>query len=253
MEKITSLQDLLEITEHHNPGNTSFFRGERLDFYALIPKIGRLTTLRDLEFDKLKVDLRFDSEVIGERKLFERFKQSAIPFLSQLPTNDWQWLALAQHHGLPTRLLDWTSNPLIALYFAIGDPFTEQDLEKERILKPDCTGNAVFYCLSTRHGLIAEADQIQDPFAVDEALFSSNVVTQRIQAQRGFFSIQKEVHTPFTEVFLRYRKRHITRFLIPFEFREKLRNELLRFGIDHFHVFPDLDGLCRKLQGEIND
>ncbi len=252
METITSLRDLLDATEATNPGNTSFFRGESRDTYTLIPKVGRLTKPSVTDSGKLKLDLRFASEVVDERKILLRFKQMALPLLAVVPTDDWQWLALAQHHGLPTRLLDWTSNPLVALYFAVGTRYTDGDLRRDQASEPSQTGNAVLYGLQTRHGLLADEERPADPFEVDEAIFASPVVTQRIQAQRGYFSIQKEVHTPFPDVFLRYRKRHIHRMVIPFESRERIRRELLRFGVDHFHIFPDLDGLCRKLQGELN-
>jgi hypothetical protein len=252
MDTITSLRDLLDATEATNPGNTSFFRGEARDIYSLIPKIGRLMKPSVAEPGKIHLDLRFPSEVVDEHKLLLRFKQMALPFLAVVPADDWQWLALAQHHGLPTRLLDWTSNPLAALYFSVGTRYTESDLRRDQAADHSCTGNAVLYRLQTRDGLLGEDKKPNDPFEVDEAIFSSPVVTNRIQAQRGYFSIQRDVHTPYPEIFLRYKKRHIHRMLIPFEHRERIRRELVKFGVDHFHIFPDLDGLCKKLQDELN-
>lgn len=253
MEKISSLSDLLDATKGTSPGLTSFFRGESRDTYRLIPKIGRLTKAKVNEDGTKKLELRPASAVIDERKILIRFKQLALPLLKAVPSDDWAWLALAQHHGLPTRLLDWTSNPLVALYFAVGNKYSEADLQRERITNPSCTGNAVIYHLRTRHGLIDEGEEPANPFEVDEAIFAAPVVTPRIQAQRGYFSIQKDVHRSFQEIFLeKYTKRHVQRLIIPFEYRERIRQELLRVGIDHFHIFPDLDGLTKKLQDELN-
>ena len=50
-----------------------------------------------------------------------RFKQNALSFLDRPPSNEWEWLLLMQHHSLPTRLLNWTENPLVALYFVVKE------------------------------------------------------------------------------------------------------------------------------------
>lgn len=253
MKRITSLKDLLDITKNTNPGKTSFFRGEARDYYHLIPKIGRLVP-KKTSFNQVPyVELRFASMIIGERDVFNHFKRFSYPHLKHIPSNDWDWLALAQHHGLPTRLLDWTDNPLVALYFAVGNNFTSNELEQEKIINPQYTGDAVFYHIETRHGFL-EAEEIRtlNPFEVELELFATTVVTPRIQTQKGYFSIQKEIHTPFPELFLKYKKRHINKYIIPFEFRKTIKDELYSFGIDHYHIFPDLDGLCRKLQESIN-
>ncbi|MDG4812640.1 FRG domain-containing protein [Hydrogenovibrio sp. 3SP14C1] len=84
------------------------FRGAADSEYDLKPSIGRTT----------EKHAKNGIETL-ERLIMDEFKRLAAAELDKTPETDWEWLFLAQHYGLPTRLLDWSTNPLVALYFAI--------------------------------------------------------------------------------------------------------------------------------------
>lgn len=77
---------------------------------------------------------------MDEREALQRFKAAARPYLTAVPDSEWDWLALAQHNGLPTRLLDWTTNPLVALYFAVGEMIDDNWLKREQLSTEEFIG-----------------------------------------------------------------------------------------------------------------
>lgn len=167
-----------------------------------------------------------------ERSLFQSFKREAGSYLDPLPVNDWEWLAAAQHHGLPTRLLDWSHNPLAALYFA-AQGSGEYDGELFALNVP----------LRAPETTISS----KSPFEVSRAMkYYPNIVSPRIRAQEGLFVV-----CPAPEVPLDTDLRddwQIERIVVPAASKVRIRYELFRLGVHQSALFPDLDGLASRIK-----
>lgn len=209
---ISRFSDLHEAIEKYSD-ITVVYRGVKSLAYELIPKVGRYGSLHSKDRQK------------GERDILRLFREQAIPYLTFTPENDWEWLAIAQHHGLPTRLLDWTRNPLAAAYFAV------EHLHD---------GDSLVYAYRNDRRIPTET--VGDPFARQTVgRFIPRHVTRRITAQTGLFTIHPDPQIAFMD-------QAIDRLIIKATYRKELKQTLFRYGIHRASMFPDLDGLSRHIE-----
>ena len=234
-EEIKSVEEYLHIIRENKEHNLSrgnqedfLFRGQKID-HPLIPKIARLNPKGEL--------------MAIEKRLLEEFKRTS-PLLinDQQPMDDWDFLTLGQHFGLPTRLLDWSNNPLAALWFAIWNDelYCEQPTEY-----------AVVWILMAEASDFELAINQTHPFEVKETkIFRPRIIKQRINNQSAVFSIQssneikEKCRLNETDSF----RKKLIKIKIPAQRFHHIRNDLNTLGVNAYTIFPELPGLCSYLQ-----
>lgn len=216
---ITSITEFIEYVESSYHDDYTLFRGQPKD-KQLLPPIGR-------ESFRPRAKL-----ADTERHMLDDFRAIVVPFLSFEPESELEWLAVAQHHGMSTRLLDWTTNPLAALWFAI------RSAEKE--------DNAVdVWCLDANERGVVPKNVSNAPLAADQCyVYRPPHVSARIVRQSGWFTLHP-MRTRTTFRALEADKRYaaaLARLRIPKCAFADIRFSLDRYGAHEATFMPDLQG-----------
>jgi len=175
---------------------------------------------------------------------YKRFKQNALRNLVDRPSTEAEWVFLMRHHGVPTRLLDWSESPLVALYFAVADEGMHG------------VEGAIWCLLPLDLNNLAGISQI--PGFDDDDELSSYLPTRlrlpggnqfpiaavgvrnspRMYAQHGMFTIS---HRDAAAIEALGTQKHIWRIMIPASSKPKLLSELRALRVDRLALFPELD------------
>lgn len=255
-KEFVALIELLQVSG----SRTLWFRGSGKGSHQLLPTLYRHPKSRKVA----------ELEIL-ERALMTRFRQRSIPFLTRSLVNDWDMLFFMQHYGIPTRLLDWTENPFIGLYFAVMSSRFSGTVKKGKTVLSFSSDAAVWILdpiAWNKHALRHQGFDRGILTPDDEALQSYKPLTKfsdmnaqavgiygahnspRIVAQRGAFTIFGQStkgmdHTYDSEGFPSgsLLKVVLKRAVLP-----KMRASILNHGITESVVFPDLEGLAKEIK-----
>jgi hypothetical protein len=214
MKSVASFHEELMRAKSLDEETTILFRGQSSCAWRPVPKVDRP------EYQRYRQMRSIDRED-HERTMLDMFKRGARLHLSVEPSTNGEWLALAQHHGLATRLLDWTANPLVALFFAVESA--------------DASDAAV-WMYQAKPGVIGSFDPFAPSSDVDR--FVPPHVSMRIAVQSGVFT----VHRKDDDAWFKLLPLHVIR--IPASSRATVRRQLAGLGLTRAALFPDLDGLA---------
>lgn len=244
---------LKKIEQFQDKSQHTWFRGTGDSTYTLTPSIARL---KDNEAEDLLEKI--------EPGIAAMFAQTSPPFVDRDLSDPWRALFFMQHYGIPTRLLDWTESPFVALYFALSS--VKRDLKG--VPQADC---ALWLCdpiewnkkalshLSFGGGILDEScDEIKayapggklTQIATIPVMIYGAHNSPRIVSQRGVFALFGKGLNSMEELYesKAFKAQTLEKFIIRKDHVDSMLSALYRTGIAESVIFPDLFGLSLEIK-----
>ncbi len=236
---MASVGALFNEIEKQPAGLRHLFRGQSDASWGLVPSLYRIEQVN------IHAGSRESSYSSYEEHLIQRFFREGLPYLPQLPRSYSNDRIIAQHFGVPTSFLDWSQDPLVALFFAV------ENWRKE-------TDAAVFMLLPDANYL---PEQVTHPIRHNAVSLAPPAIDRRIPAQKSRFTFHPygEADMPFVPLDEREGMGNkvtnsegdpvhgFHKIAIPRHMKRVLLGELLRLGVDRRNLFPGLDGVGSDL------
>lgn len=251
-ETVNSLQEFVRLIEIlvADPKDPYWFRGVGEEPHHLLPSLYRHPDITVAE-DLLKL----------EQQLINRFCERSVPYQAT-HSSPWESLFLMQHYGIPTRLLDWTENPMVALFFALTttkrDPITKAVSLPAAVwaLSPRLWNERAFSHVTYKGGPFSVSDQLlktyaplsgDTPPALPAAIYGIHN-SPRIVAQRGVFTIFGSKVSPMQDLFTSepFADTAMVKYIIPEAVADTIMQKLYATGFTEAVMFPGLDGLAKE-------
>jgi len=236
MGEIEKMSDLFHIFEGRTSRRIMYFRGQVRD-WPLRPWLARESVT--------------EQERAKEPECFEKLAE-IMPNMS-----DWERATIAQHYGVPTRLLDWSENPLVGIYFALDD--RNYDNENGVMWVFEDKTVVVKRVASFRDGSGLRKLKYPRPYRAWQDL---QLEIPRTKAQRGSVTSQPDLSKEFNEQNFDQNTQSLKKFIVPKQSKTQLRKQLEILGVTEERLFPDfldignrrptdLVGACMRIRCEL--
>lgn len=209
--------------------------------------------------------IRTEDRARVERDLFREFRRAYYNYSRHLPgtQNVLEWLSLMQHHGAPTRLLDFTYSIYVAAYFALEAADNDCAIwavngpwalsRSLAALRDAGKSNVDFLGRPFQEDDERHLEEIffEDPFALCACALNPFRLHERLRIQKGVFLVPMDSTRPFMDNLCAIpghdSPKNLVKLVIPKSVRDQAMPKLFEMNISRASLFPNLDGYAQSL------